>query len=512
MSYLVGSINGVSQIVAGSNVTISPTSGYGSVTINGSAGGGGASTGVLSLAYTTGINGSGSNGNITLSNTGVRSLTAGSGIGISGSTGAVTISNTQTALTLNGGSNVTITNTSTINISANPVFSNSMGFTGPTGNNVFCNVVYPFGTADYYPYVYSGSGTNVNNTLGGKQFWAVNVPGSSTCNVMKYSFNSINAQQGGTGTTIPFMSYNDTTGVFALSNINSIQGIQLVNNVIAGSNIVLSSGSNGNVTINAVDAGVATLSLASGGGLYNIGTATNPILGATVVDVLAGTGISVGSSSGNKTVTNTGVVSLTAGSNISITSTAGAYTINSSSGGGGGSSSIPRAFVYTAQAPYQVDMTSYRQHFALDSFGENNISCSFDASNNYIINFSTSGVYHFTWKLDLVTGDQTADFVGGCRLTRFDNSYVPSTCSSTAKYRFKNPQDMYSFCSTAIVPIDITDTKGIGLEVWVDSGNADITPPAHVRVTDLSALLIDDCAIQMSILRLGDYTAPAPPS
>jgi hypothetical protein len=157
-------------------------------------------------------------------------------------------------------------------------------------------------------------------------------------------------------------------------------------------------------------------------------------------------------------------------------------------------------------------MTSYRQHFALDSFGENNISCSFDASNNYIINFSTSGVYHFTWKLDLVTGDQTADFVGGCRLTRFDNSYVPSTCSSTAKYRFKNPQDMYSFCSTAIVPIDITDTKGIGLEVWVDSGNADITPPAHVRVTDLSALLIDDCAIQMSILRLGDYTAPAPPS
>jgi hypothetical protein len=335
MSYLVGSINGVSQIVAGSNVTISPTSGYGSVTINGSAGGGGgASTGVLSLAYTTGINGSGSNGNITLSNTGVRSIIAGSGIGVNFSTGIVTISNTQTALTLNAGSNITITNTSTINISANPTFSNSMGFTGPTGNNVFCNVVYPFGTADYYPYIFSGSGTNVNNTMGGKQFWATNNPGSSSCNVIKYSYTGINAQQGATGTTIPFVSYNDTTGLFALSNVTSIQGIQLVNNVIAGSNIVLTSGSNGNVTVNAVDAGVATLSLASGGGLYNIGTAQDPILGATVVDVLAGTGISVGSSSGNKTVTNTGVISLIEGSNISITSTSGAYTINSTGGGG----------------------------------------------------------------------------------------------------------------------------------------------------------------------------------
>lgn len=557
MSYLVGSINGVSQIVAGSNVTISPTSGYGSVTINGSAGGGsGISTGVLSLAYTTGINGSGSNGNITLSNTGVRSLTAGSGIGISGTTGAITISNTQSALTLNGGSNITITNTSTINVSANPVFSNSMGFTGPTGNNVFCNVVYPFGTPDYYPYVYSGSGTNVNNTLGGKQFWAVNVPGSSTCNVMKYSFNGINAQQGTTGSTIPFMSYNDTTGLFGLSNTSNVvnsniagTGISVsgatgnvtitntgVTSLVAGSNITLtstlgaftinSSGGAGGVTslayttgitgsastgaITLSNTGVTSFSLVGSGGLYNLGSSTAPQIGALVVDVLSGPGISVGSSSGNKTISNTGVISLTAGSNISITSTGGAYTINSSSGGGG-SSSIPRAFVYTAQAPYQVDMTGYRQHFALDSFGENTISCGFDATAPYVINFSTSGVYHFTWKLDLVTGDQSADFVGGCRLSRFDNSYVPSTCSSTTKYRFKNPQDMYSFCSTAIVPIDITDTKGVGLEVWVDSGNADITPPAHVRVTDLSALLIDDCAIQMSILRLGDYTAPAPP-
>jgi hypothetical protein len=337
MSYLIGSINGVSQIIAGSNVTISPTSGYGSVTINGSAGGGGASTGVLSLSYTTGINGSGSNGNITLSNTGVRSIIAGSGIGVNFSTGIVTISNTasSSALTLVGGSNITITNTSTINTSANPVFSNSMGFTGLTGNNIFCNVVYPFGTADYYPYVFSGSGTNVNNTIGGKQFWATNNPGSSSCNVIKYSYTGINAQQGATGTTIPFVSYNDTTGLFALSNVTSIQGIQLVNNVIAGSNIVLTSGSNGNVTVNAVDAGVATLSVASGGGIYNIGTAQDPILGALVVDVYsAGTGIGVTSSSGNYGISNTGVTSIVAGTGISVSGATGAVTIDATTAGG----------------------------------------------------------------------------------------------------------------------------------------------------------------------------------
>lgn len=325
---MLGTSFQVDTIVAGSNITISPTSGKGNVTVNSSGGGGGG--GVTSLAYTTGINGSGSSGAITLSNTGVTSLTAGSGIGLNATTGAITISNITPSIVLNGGSNITITNTSTINVSANPTFSNSMGFTGITGNNNFCNVVYPYGTADYYPYLYSGSGTNVNNTLGAKQLWATNVPGSTGNQVIKYSYTGINAQQSSTGTTIPFMFYNDTTGLFALSNVTSIQGMNIVNTIVAGSNISI-SGSSGNVTINSIDAGVASLSVASGGGLYNIGTATDPILGATVVDVLAGTGISVVSSSGNKTVTNDGVTSIVAGTGISVSGATGAVTINAGS-------------------------------------------------------------------------------------------------------------------------------------------------------------------------------------
>ena len=331
MAYILGVSDRVDTIIAGSNVTIAPTSGKGNVTLNASGGGGGG--GVTSLAYTTGINGSGSNGAITLSNTGVTSITAGNGISASASSGAITLINTSPSIVLNAGSNITLTNVSTINISANPTFSNSMGFTGLTGNNTFSNAVYPYGAADYYPYMFSGSGTNVNNTLGGKQFWATNNPGSSSCNVIKYSYTGINAQQGSTGTTIPFMYYNDSTGLFALSNVTSIQGMNIVNTIVAGSNISI-SGSSGNVTINSIDAGVATLSLASGGGIYNIGTAQNPILGALVVDVYsAGTGIGVTSSSGNYGISNTGVTSIIAGTGISVSGATGAVTIDATAGG-----------------------------------------------------------------------------------------------------------------------------------------------------------------------------------
>jgi hypothetical protein len=108
---------GVSQIVAGANVTISPSGGTGTVTINATGAGGGAvssvsasgagiaaspttgavvltNTGVTSLVQGTGIAVSSSTGNVTVANTGVTSIVQGTGITVSGSTGAVTISST----------------------------------------------------------------------------------------------------------------------------------------------------------------------------------------------------------------------------------------------------------------------------------------------------------------------------------------------------------------------------------------------------------------------------------
>jgi len=548
MAYVLGESDKVDTIIAGSNITLSPASGKGNVTINGSGSAPGVSTGVLSLAYTTGITGSGSNGNITLSNTGVRSLTAGSGLSVNTNTGAITITNTIASgiPSLVAGSNITLTNTSTISVLADPRFTDTMGFIGSGTTSVFTNVSYPYGSpTQYYPYL-TNAGTDVLNTIGGRQFWATLTAGSSSVQVMRYRYDGIEAQQGSSGTTIPFLTFNNTTGLFGLSNTSNVvnsniagTGISVsgatgsvtitntgVTSLVAGSNITLtstlgaftinSSGSGGvtslayttgingsasNGAITLSNTGITSLSLTGGSGLYNLGTATAPILGALVIDVLSGTGISVGSSSGNKTVTNTGVTSITAGTGVSVNTSTGAVTVTSTG-------FLPRTFVFTAQSPYSVAMTTYRQFFALDTFGENTITCSFDTVYPYVVKFSRNGVYHIVWKVDIVTNGQSSDFIGGVRLAKFDLSFAATTVNSTTKYRFKQPNDVNSFSSSAIINVDLGYTLGVGLEVWVDNILADITLPAYVQVSDLSALIIDDCAIQMSIIRLGDYSVP----
>jgi len=109
-----GGAPGVVQLVAGTNITLSPSSGEGIVTINASGGSGAVSsvsgsgagiavtpttgavvvsnTGVTSLAGSgAGIGVSASSGAVTLSNTGVTALVAGTNVTLSGSTGAVTV-------------------------------------------------------------------------------------------------------------------------------------------------------------------------------------------------------------------------------------------------------------------------------------------------------------------------------------------------------------------------------------------------------------------------------------
>jgi len=86
----VGPGGGVTQLVAGTNVTLEPPTGLGVVTINASGGGGG--SGVLSVtASGAGISAIPTTGAVVIENTGVTSIVAGTNVSISGTTGAVTI-------------------------------------------------------------------------------------------------------------------------------------------------------------------------------------------------------------------------------------------------------------------------------------------------------------------------------------------------------------------------------------------------------------------------------------
>lgn len=106
---------GVTQLVAGANITLDPPTGEGVVTITAAGGGAGGvtsvssggpgitcipttgavivdNTGVTSLVGGTAMTVSGATGAVTVNNAGVTSLAAGAGIAVSSATGAVTVS------------------------------------------------------------------------------------------------------------------------------------------------------------------------------------------------------------------------------------------------------------------------------------------------------------------------------------------------------------------------------------------------------------------------------------
>jgi len=105
---------GVTQLVAGANITLDPPTGEGVVTITAAGAAGGVTsvtsggpgitcipttgavvvdnTGVTSLVAGTAMSISGATGAVTVNNAGVTALSAGPGIAVSGATGAVTVS------------------------------------------------------------------------------------------------------------------------------------------------------------------------------------------------------------------------------------------------------------------------------------------------------------------------------------------------------------------------------------------------------------------------------------
>jgi len=147
---LISSGSGVSQIIAGSNVTISPSGGTGAVTINATGGGGAVASVTASGA---GITASPTTGAVVIANTGVTSIVAGTGITVSGGTGAVTINATGGGGGSPGGTSGTVQ------------YNNAGAFGGVTGFDFASN----FLTTNFF-----SSGTQVQFNVTGTP--AQNVP------------------------------------------------------------------------------------------------------------------------------------------------------------------------------------------------------------------------------------------------------------------------------------------------------------------------------------------------
>lgn len=111
-SFSVSATPGVTQILAGTGIIISPSGGTGTVTISAESSG---VTSVTTLG--AGISASPNTGGVVLENTGVTSLVAGDNVSVSGSTGAVTVSATGNSFAVGTG---TIADTGSLSFTTTP--------------------------------------------------------------------------------------------------------------------------------------------------------------------------------------------------------------------------------------------------------------------------------------------------------------------------------------------------------------------------------------------------------
>lgn len=286
---------GVTKIIAGSNVSISPISGTGEVTISAAGGGGGGS---------------------------ITTIQGGDGIDVSSPTGPVTTITNKGVLSVTGGDNVTIKGTptnpiinavGTLNSLKNGKGINITGGTGPEATITNTGVVG----------LVAGANVTIQETGAGTGVFNISASGGGGGAVASVTGNG------------PGINVTPTTGAVVVQNTG-------VTSLTGTANNITVSGSTGAVTLN-IGSNVLTNVTAGNSGITVAGTGNTRTISAAVVGLTAGDGIDLTNNSGNITVKNTGVLQLTAGSNVTITEVtpgSGNFQISSTGGGGGGTGTV----------------------------------------------------------------------------------------------------------------------------------------------------------------------------
>lgn len=388
----------VSKLIAGTNITLLPASGIGSVTISSSGSGGGGATGPTGPigpsggpTGATGATGSaGSNG-----------ATGPTGAG--GATGATGAAGT----TLTAGANITITS-GAIAVQASPVFTNP-GISNSSGNNVFVTVEYPHTTGEFYAYMTGGSG-NTAGVLGVRQIWCVDSSVPYAYNNFRMSSSGLSLQQASTGTSFPFCVWNGTSNFVVSNSILDAPYIAnpgATNNQLQPAEYPHTSGeyypylTGGSGTTDGV-LGVKQIWCVDNVSPYYYNVFRMNSSGLSIQQASTGTSFPFVTWDGASNVfnlSNTNVAtSIVAGSNITISSTGsggtGNVTINSTATAGGNN-------IYgTAILSNDTVIYSSPGYVTWSAVTDNsNVSLN---SNAWIVSPTQSGVYHLTWNLNVL--------------------------------------------------------------------------------------------------------------
>jgi hypothetical protein len=287
-----GAITGVGSIVAGSNVTISPTGGTGAVTIN---------------ATVPTVN----NGTLTMNT---------SGNGISGT--QTFTANQSSAATFTVASNATDANTASTIVFRNASGNFSAGtitaaLTGTASNASALGNTAASGWAQLA----------AANTFTGLQTSATGFSGPLTGNATTATTATNSTQLGGVAAanyallaSPTFTGTPASTTAAVGTNTTQIATTAFVQNEIIADTVTSFNGRTG--AVQGVSAAVAGDGITVSGATGSV-TITN----AGVTRAVAGTGISVNANTGTVTITNSGVTSLAAGTGIGVNASTGAVTV-----------------------------------------------------------------------------------------------------------------------------------------------------------------------------------------